>query len=252
MSLEAVISALGLPRAAMVDRRVAKALLIERTALTATDRRMLEGSLDRLTWCATLRPAAAGVPAFNDDLRDYREIVIMTAQLRLEAKPVRMTEVIHRAIAHPLVLVCAQPEGAVMSVGLKRRHERDVARVIVERLVVAPAVADEVDRVTGDFLAALNLANLPGHDLWAVHRAWSDRIDALRAARITGVYRVPNDEMQADRRREALAEYESIADKISRLRKAAAADRRLSRRIDLAHEIGDAEIEQLRVLDELN
>nr|MBA3810915.1 DUF4391 domain-containing protein [Caulobacteraceae bacterium] len=100
-SSDALHDALVLPRAARVDRRVAKALLVERGGLSSADRRLIEAGLERLTWRATLKPATAGLRAFADEARDYAGIVVMAAAFRPGAKAARLTEVIHRAIAHP-------------------------------------------------------------------------------------------------------------------------------------------------------
>ena len=88
--LDNLYDALALPPAALLNRRVAKSLLSERGDLSSADRRRVDTGLERLTWRATLKPAHAGVPAFNDDARDYAQIVVMTALLRPVAQVDRL------------------------------------------------------------------------------------------------------------------------------------------------------------------
>lgn len=242
-ALDRLYAALDLPQAAAVERRVAKSLLAERGELSAADRRILETGLERLTWRATLRPSSAGLAPFEDETRGYREIVVMAAELRTDAKTDRLVEVIHRAIAHPLVLLAGDGEAARLSVGLKRNHEREAGRVVVERLTTGPDVtlADDADGVQAAFLASLDLAALPAHDLWSLHQGWGERAEAFAAGRITGTFRLADDAAQAAARREALDAWSRQAREIAALRKEAARETRLNRRIELSRNVASAE-----------
>ena len=250
--LETLYDALALPASARIERRVAKSLLSERGALSSVDRRRVDAGLERLTWRATLKPAHAGVPAFSDAARDYAQIVIMSAQLRPEAQVDRLSEVIHRAIAHPLVLLVGDEAGAALSVGLKRRHEREADRVVVERLAVSPAVTGGGDPIETAFLSSLKLAALSAHDLWSLHMGWGERAEAFAAARIIGAFRLADDEVQADARRAALAAHAVQAREVTRLRKAAAGEQRLNRRIDLSRDVTQAETHLARIAQTLS
>ena len=77
---------------------------------------------------------------------------------------------------------------------------------------------------------------------------WGERAEAFAAARITGVFHLAGDEAHADTRRTALAAYAVQAREVSRLRKAAPAARRRSRRIELSHEVAQAEAELARLI----
>lgn len=240
-ALEALLTALALPPAARVTQRVAKALLSERGALSTTDRRLVETGLERLTWRATLTPSSAALAAWRDDARDYSQIVVMEARTRPEAKLDRLLEVIHRAVAHPLVLIAGDDAGAALSVGLKRRHEREADRVVVERLATSPVVSVPLLPVDEALLTSLDLAAVGAHDLWSLHTRWGERVEAHAAARITGLFRLATDPGQIEARREALADHAAQAREVTRLRKAARTERQLNRRIELSREVTRAE-----------
>lgn len=243
MSIEVLDKALDIPPAARIDRRVAKSLLAERGELSSADRRLVEAGLERLSWRATLKPINVSLPAFHDAARDYAELVIMSAELRAGARAHRIIELIHRAIAHPLVLLTEDEAGATLSIGLKRRHEREAGRVVVERLTTSPLVSADPDPVTDVFLASLPLAAVSARDLWSLHTGWAERAEAFLAARITGVYRLPANEDQAEARRVALGTYDTRLREVVALRKAAVAERQLNRRIDLSREVARADAE---------
>jgi hypothetical protein len=238
---ELIYEALALPEVARVDQRIAKALLIERGGLGSTDRRLVDQVLERLTWRATLKPSGVGVAAHGDAVRDYSQLVVAVAVLREPSRADRLIEVIHRALAQPLVVIAGNAESASLSVGLKRRHEREAARAVLERLTTSPVVAGGGDPVEAAFLHSLALAAVPAHDLWSLHTGWEERIEAFAAARITGAFRLPLDGDEARARQTALANHTAQAREVVRLKTAASAEKRLARRLDLAREVASAE-----------
>ena len=239
--LDRVYQALVLPAATAIDRRVPKTVFNERADLSATDKCLLDGGLDRLDWRATLKPASVGLAAYADAARAYPQVVVMSARLRAGADADRLTMVIHRAIAHPLVLLCQGAGGVVLSVGLKRRHEREADRVVIDRVAASPPITARAETMANTFLNSLDLAKIGGRDLWGLHVGWSERIEAFATAQITGVFRLPIDEVEAQARRDGMAEHEKQIKAISALRKRAQAEKQLNRRIDLAREVTQAE-----------
>jgi hypothetical protein len=239
--LDQVFQALALPAATAINKRVPKTVFNEQADLSAADKRLLDSGLDRLDWRATLRPASVGLTAYADELRAYPQIVVMSARLRPGAAGERLTTVIHRAIAHPLLLLCEAQDGVVLSVGLKRHHEREEGRVVVERIVATPPIASVASPTTEALFQSLNLAGVEGRDLWALHLGWAERIEAYAAAQITGAFRLPLDEAEAEARRAGLVGHESQTRIIAALRKRAQAEKQLNRRIDLAREVSQAE-----------
>lgn len=238
---ERLFAALGIPAGALVNRRVAKSLIVEHAKLSAADRRAVEDGVERLDWRATLTPAKAGLPAFTDDAREYTDIVVMTAELRLGAKRVRLTELIHRAVTAPLLLIAQDGAGATLSAGLKRRHEREAGRVVVERLADGPLLGEEADLITDAFLASLDIARAPAADLWGLHRALAERVEAFAAARASGVWRLPTTEAEAEARRAALGRLARERAEAERLRRSARTEKRLASRIALAGRVTEAE-----------
>jgi Domain of unknown function (DUF4391) len=83
MSAAALIAALALPAEARVDKRVPKKLLVEQGAPTAADKRQIHDGIEELMWIAALKPTTIGVPEYRDEIREYLEIAILVADLRL-------------------------------------------------------------------------------------------------------------------------------------------------------------------------
>ena len=117
MSFAPVIDALGIPPNALVEQRVPKKLLLEHGAPTAADKRQIQDGIEEIVWVAALKPTNIGVPAFEDVVRQYLEIAVLTVELRPAARPPRLIELIHRAIPYPLVLVTGHGESVTLVAG---------------------------------------------------------------------------------------------------------------------------------------
>jgi hypothetical protein len=66
MSTQVVIDAFRLPPQALVEQRIAKKLLVEQCAPTASDKRLINDMVEELVWHAALKPGTVGVAAIGD------------------------------------------------------------------------------------------------------------------------------------------------------------------------------------------
>ena len=113
LSSEQLISALRLPADAVVGQRVPKKMLAEnltsRGAATSADRKLLQEQIDEITWVAALKPTNAGIPEYQDEVRSYLELTVLSVRLRqggqLDTNPAktsasvaRLAELVHRSI----------------------------------------------------------------------------------------------------------------------------------------------------------
>lgn len=234
MTLARIVDALGLPPEARVDRRVPKTLLSEQGAPTAADKRQIQDGIEEITWVAALKPATIGVPIYRDETREYLEVAVLTMRLRGRARAARLTELVHRAIPYPVLLI-TDDEGAVsLSLAHQRCSLGEGGAVVIEAIDRTPPFApDSPSEIEAAFLASLNVAALPQHDLSALVQAWIDRISALQAGYITGLFRIARTVEEAATRREALAAYGRLTREVAALRTEATRARQTRRLIDI-------------------
>ena len=230
----AVVDALGLPKAARVELRVPKKLLVEQGAPTSADKRAIQDGIDELQWLAACKPTTIGVPSFADDQREYLEIAVIGCAFRPEAKSGRLIELIHRAIPYPVVLITSDGQGIMLSVAHKRRAQNEAGKVVVDRVVSVGGLrmSKEAD-LENAFLDSLALAAQPRRDLFALYDAWLARIEALNAARLVGALAVTDDPIVIERRRAALEAHARLTREIVSLRAQANREKQISRRVDL-------------------
>jgi len=232
MTLAAVIASLAIPADARVDQRVPKKLLVENGAPTAADKRQINDGIEELLWLAALKPATIGVPTFADDTREYLEIAVLTLVLRAEAKASRITELIHRAIPYPLLLIQSLPAGIALSLAHLRWSQGQSGQTVLDGSLVT-ATLDSDTPSSNEFLASLNVTSQPRQNLRAFYQGWIERFETFAVAQITGSFKPATDAGAVERRRTALAEHDRLIREIANLRSRAAKESQLSRRVDL-------------------
>ncbi len=238
MSIERLINALALPPDARLDQRVPKKLLLEQGAPTAADKRYLQDGIEEMIWVAVLKPNIIGVPIFRDDDREYLEIAVLSVVLRAAAKPPRLTELIHRAVPYPVVLVAAHGETVSLSLAHKRWSQGEKGKVVIEDVRrTAPFQPDAPTAEEAAFLASLALANQPSRDLYTVYQGWLDRVAALEAAQITGTFAPPESTDRGSAVRKGLDAHAQLQRDLAVLRAKAKKEKQINRRVELNLEI---------------
>lgn len=235
-AVAAIVTALDLPPRARIDTRVPKKMLIEQGAPTSADKRAIQDGVDEIHWLAALKPNTIAIPAFTDDVHDYSEIAVIAAAFRPNARAARLSELIHRAIPYPVLLITTGPGGVAVSVAPKRAARNEGDKIVVERVVVAGAI-DSAAPAERAFLDSLALDRQPARDLSTIYDGWLTRIEALVAARLSGVYEVNDDSGLIDRRRTALEDHARLTREAALLRAQAARAKQISQRVDLNQKI---------------
>jgi hypothetical protein len=233
-----------------LNERIAKKLLVENGAATPADKRAINEGIDELIWVAALKPNNIGVPAYRDDSREYLEIAILSMRCRAEARSNRITELIHRSIPYPVLLVSiveiGQEENEIIrkastasahllnvSMADKRFSQKDAQSMVLEDSVTK--VQLEADSRLEAFASAMNLGKQPRDSLFSLYHGWAAVLDAYRASRITGAFE-PNS-LSREERRSAMVEFERIEREIAVLRNQAAKEKQINRRVDLNLEV---------------
>lgn len=232
---KAIISALGLPDSCRVDQRVPKKLLLGNGAPTALDKRLITEAIEEIQWIAALKPNTIGVPDYRDTQREYLEIAFLDVTLR-DVKPaqaIRLTELVHRAVPYPVLLLLIQGPILTLSLAHKRWAQNEPGRVVLDGRVVVASLSDTTPSAEAwhAFLRSFSLARQPRATLLGLYQGWMDCVGALLAASLTGTYRTTETRGQAAARWQALAECERLDSEISRLRAQVSKEKQLARQV---------------------
>lgn len=223
----AVISAFGLPPAALVDRRIPKTALIDHGASRKADARLVEAGLARLDWLAELSPPTVAIPA--SERPPVPAVNLLLLQPIGPAKA-RLVEIIHRAIPAPIMLITA---GDAPQITLATRDiGEDGHSLVMSPIIACPSLHDgEAARA---FIASLALAGLPRLDLASLYAGLIERSEAFAAAQIAGApFRLPANRAEAETRRQGLSEWRSADATWQAAARAARAEKRLREAVAL-------------------
>lgn len=202
MNVTDVIAALDLPSSARVDQRVPKKLLVENGAPTAADKRHINDGIEDLHWRAALKPTTIGVPEYRDTVREYLEIAVLSLVLRPIAKAGCLTELVHRAVPYPVVLVSEQQSKVSLSLAHKRRSQGEAGATVLDgNVFVVDLNGVTSPKLLGSFHESLSLMRQPNDSLFALYQGWIETVLSLQAAMISGAFSIPTSAEQADARR---------------------------------------------------
>lgn len=239
VTVEGLIDALGLPGSCRVDQRVPKKLLVENGAPTAADKRQINDGIEDIQWVAALKPNTMGVAEFRDDVREYLEIAVLAVTLRAtNDKPVkvsRLSQLIHRAVPYPVLLLLNSEQRVALSLAHKRWAQNEAGKVVLDGNVVSVTLPDDAPSVIAlsAFTQAMMLTSQPQTTLFGLYQRWMDNVQALLAARLTGTFKTAGSQEQAAARRQALQECERLELEATRLRTQAAKEKQLVRQVEL-------------------
>jgi hypothetical protein len=250
LTVDDLVRALALPDRCRVDQRVPKKMLAEHGAPTAADRRLLTDGIEELQWVAALKPGNVAVPAYRDQGREYLEVAVLVVRARAThgkpSKELRLTELVHRAVPYPLMLIQvlatsgatsnASTRPLALSVVHKRAAQNEAGKVVLDGDVVRIELTDADGTSTAPampLLDALALNRQPHQDLMALYQGWMDCLTAAEAARITGRFRLADDANQAAARRDALRTYQRLEQEAARLRNQVDKERQMAKKVGL-------------------
>ena len=236
-----MIGAIGLPQAALVDRRIPKRLLLEHGAPTAADKRLLNSGVEQLHWVATLKPTTVGVAAYRDEAREYLEVSVLRVVLAEGAKTSRLLELVHRAIPYPVFAISKSAARVEISLAHKRWSQGEIGKVVLDGAVVAVDCPGEGAPHHDHFVAALPLASQPHSSLLSVYQGWVGVLLALHAARRTGHFSLRGSSAEVAARQVALTECNRLETEVARLRAAAAKEKQIPRQVELNLDLKRAE-----------
>lgn len=249
----AVLAAMELPAAALVQQRVPKKMLVDNGAATAADKRLINDGIEAIHWLASLKPVTVGVPAFVDSgqppVREYLELAVLSIMLRPAAKAARIAELVHRAIPYPVLLLLEQSEGLTLSVAHIRWAQNEMDKVVVDGPLIEVRLTKSTPQdLLGPFLAALSLTQLPRADLFALVQGVMDALTRFQAAKLIGRFPDAATPEVASAQRAAIQRGMEIDKSIAELRSAAIKEKQLPRQVSLNLEIKRLQVERAAAL----
>lgn len=239
--VDRLYEALDLPDRSYLGKRVYKRFFHEHAKLGVTDRKALSEDIDTILWQYTLKPSTVPIQPYHDEEREYLEVAVIQLTLKNQRRTTRITEIIHRAIPYPVVLVLAYGTMVLVSLAQKRLSRAESDAIVAEDF----ANSDWIDlantaEVEEQFLESVSFRRLSATNFFVYYTAFLDRVVALEAARVSGRFGVD----AIDSKRKYLQRYTELNREIAVLRAAIQKETAFNRKVELNGKI--KELEDLR------
>lgn len=173
------VGLLGLPEAALQRQRITKKMLAGQFEENSpADARLITKSVSSAWVIGMLRPATIQVPVHKGAEHDVTDIPVLEVSLTngtTGGTRTRVTELIHRSMARPMVLLVSVPDGSTeLSLALSRVSRTDPTRStsVIEGHITVPT-----ERIKA---GSLYLERLDRTDMWALY------LDLVRTAAADG------------------------------------------------------------------
>lgn len=223
--------------------------LTSRGTATSADRKLLQEQIDEVTWVAALKPTNAGIPVYQDEVRSYLELAVLSVRLRdgsqlapipakVSPSVARLAELVHRAIPYPVLLVLDDNARLYLSLVHIRWAQKEADKVVLDGDLIqgvfvhngSPAASVMDADTVNAFINAMDLSKQPRTDLLTLYQGWMDTLSAWQAAAVTGRFECVSPQ-QATARRAALRRCHELDAQISSLRAAASKEKQMARQV---------------------
>lgn len=242
-----IVSALALPIGSRVDQRVPKKMLVDSGAPTSADKRLINDVIEEIQWLAALKHSTVGVAEYRDAEREYLEIAVLTMTVRHAAQEsgsftkkqpnlARLTELIHRAVPYPMLLLITAPQGAFLSLAHKRWAQNEAEKVVLDGDVTTVALTADLT-AEHPFAQALALALQPQTNLLALYQGWMNCLTAWQVSQYVGTFTTNKSPAHATARRVAIQRCRELDARISSLQSAAKKEKQIARQVSTNLEI---------------
>lgn len=231
MTPERIIEALDIPQGARVDQRIAKKLLTENAAATASDKRQISEGIEELIWVAALKPNTVGVPDYRDDNMEVLEIAVLQLIARVGVKLTRVVELIHRAIPYPTFLISTIGNRVSLSLATKRWSQNEGGKTVLDEAPSSVEIED--DERCELFLTSLSLRHQKRSHLHDLYLNWKVQFEALQTSAYTGVFSPSLSPDVVEKRKSALVAASTIQQELITLRARAGRETQMNRRVQL-------------------
>jgi Domain of unknown function (DUF4391) len=206
MRVDDILPALGLPIATVKNRSVKKSYLMGYGPRHPEDEHRILKEIVSVRWLAAINSFSAEVPPYVHPERKVRVVNILAVEPLPNVKRDLLRESIHSLVSDPIVLLFLR-DGVVFEISLAHKKSQ---------IDLGPSTAIDGDvnacplydlPVDAAFFKSVHWSELPRQDLFTLYRSWHERLEALKAARLTGEFAVCATPAQTIHRRHLLAAY---------------------------------------------
>src|SRR5690625_1211765 len=210
---------LQLPENCLLEKRIYKKLFYANTRMNATDKKWFTADIESITWMYTLKPELTVIKAFEEEHFSYEEITVVELEISSHSHLNRLSDIIHRSIPYPLLLIYRENETLFFSIADKRYNLADDQAATLMALWVTDGFTQAgLTAAQALFLQQLAYSKQPKIHLKAFYQSWIEAFRAYEVASITGEFMMETEAAKREARIEQLTEYRDTEQQLQELK----------------------------------
>jgi len=127
-----LIEAMQIPEKAYIGERLTKKMFLEHPDTTSADKKVIQETIDTIELVYVIKEQQMNIPAYSDENRSYKEIVVLETALKTIKNVKRVTQLIHRLIPNPVILFLTCDKATTLTLAQKRKSMSDYSKITVE------------------------------------------------------------------------------------------------------------------------
>ena len=234
---------LNIPKNSSIGKTIYKNIFYEKADLSASDKKLLMKTVDKITWIYCLQSETMNIPAYKDEERDYSEIEIIEVKVHQDHKLERIAEIVMRAIPYPMLLIFKMEERRQFYVAHQRTNQSDSSKNIIEGLIATEWLDSDSDLFKKLDIRQMRFANF--------FMLYTDIVDVISIYNVSDII-LADTSLTGAEARELSAQIAGMDEKISILRTKLKKENQFNRKMELHIKINELKEEKENCLEEIN
>lgn len=209
-----------------------KKLFYDNAKLLSADKKAFQEHLDGVTWIYALKQDNTSIKAYVDDIQEYSEISILLVSLKHIETTERITNLIHRAIPYPLLIICIHKKLVMYSIAPKRFSLAEKGIIVVEEVLYSGWInLDSIATNELSFIESLAIDAKLYLNFLELYKGWEASFIALACSKLTGKLLITHSNTYE--RKGLLEQCLALQSEINNLRSSIKKETQMNKKVDL-------------------
>ena len=241
----------NIPERSILDKKLTKAFFLKNFDLSATEKKLLNNSIQSMDWMASIKPIIANIPAVKNDNYAYEEIQIIVCTItdnKLTELADKCIVLLQKYIPYQLIVIVEDTTHFVINACDKRINLNDSSKRTIDNYNTTTAFSKLYkNEIITSFFDALDFSILDKTNLETTYKSYIQAIVQFQTASITGSFN-KRSHSRTEEDMMLLANIETIEKEVVRLSNQIKKETQLNNRVSLNIEIQNQrkEIEKIK------
>lgn len=241
MNTSNLIKELGIPKAAIIDRKFPKKMLYQNASLSSYDKDLIQNGMSRLRWLGSIKETNTNIPKYEDDAVLYEEIQYFLLEVNNQEVSEKIGKLLFNCIPYPQFLIVSFEGKYQYQMALTRKNTADTNLVIVEKIYVSPWESIEV--LSTEETCWYHYLNHKKNNL-------KEYYESLLAKMLINTFDISPRESEIDTKEviQIFDEVQTLNEKIKNLMRLVKSEKQLNKRIELQLQLTQLKNKQKRLI----